>query len=578
MDSGMNDINALFALWREKAVLDPDLRAELDAIEGRADEISDRFYRNLAFGTAGLRGVIGAGTNRMNLYTVNQATQGLADFLNARYTAPQVAIAYDSRIKSELFAREAAGVFAANGIVAHFFPALVPTPMLSFAVRRLRCQSGIIITASHNPAKYNGYKCYDPEGYQMTDEAAEETYRCMEQVDLFEGVRRMGFDEARRDGKIRLIEESLIEEFYERVLSQRVHPEASENAGLRVIYTPLNGTGSKPVREVLRRAGFAAVEVVPQQEQPDGNFPTCPFPNPEIRQAFECALELAKEHPADLLLATDPDCDRVGIAVRDGGDYRLMSGNEVGALLADYLLAQRKAKGLLPKEPIVVKTIVTTQLVATIADSYGAKTVDLLTGFKYIGELITSLEKKGEADRFVIGMEESYGYLAGTHARDKDAVVASLLICEMASFYKQQGKTLLQVMDALYAAHGMYLSSLLNFSFEGAEGMEKMDGMMRALRAQPPKEIGGLPVALLYDYQARLATDGISGVQRELTLPQSNVLSYKLPGGSGVIVRPSGTEPKLKVYITARETTREKAQKLTDALAADMKRYMKLEG
>lgn len=578
MDTGMNDINALYALWREKAGLDPELRAELDAIEGREDEISDRFYRNLAFGTAGLRGVIGAGTNRMNLYTVNQATQGLADFLNARYTAPQVAIAYDSRIKSELFAREAAGVFAANGIVVHFFPALVPTPMLSFAVRRLRCQSGIIITASHNPAKYNGYKCYDPEGYQMTDEAAEETYRCMEQVDLFEGVRRMGFDEARRDGKICLIEEGLIEEFYERVLSQRVHPEASENAGLRVIYTPLNGTGSKPVREVLRRAGFAAVEVVPQQEQPDGNFPTCPFPNPEIRQAFECALELAKEHPADLLLATDPDCDRVGIAVRDGEDYRLMSGNEVGALLAEYLLAQRKAKGLLPKEPIVVKTIVTTQLVSTIADSYGAKTVDLLTGFKYIGELITNLEKKGEADRFVIGMEESYGYLAGTHARDKDAVVASLLICEMASFYKQQGKTLLQVMDALYAAHGMYLSSLLNFSFEGAEGMEKMDGMMRALRAQPPREIGGLPVALLYDYQARLATDGISGVQRELTLPQSNVLSYKLPGGSGVIVRPSGTEPKLKVYITARETTREKAQKLTDALAADMKRYMKLEG
>ena len=578
MDIGMNDINALYTLWREKAVLDPDLKAELDAVAGQEDEVLDRFYRNLAFGTAGLRGVIGAGTNRMNLYTVNQATQGLADFLNARYAAPQVAIAYDSRIKSDLFAREAAGVLAANGIVVHFFRELVPTPMLSFAVRRLRCQSGIIITASHNPAKYNGYKCYDPEGYQMTDEAAEETYRCIQKVDLFEGVKRMDFDEACRDGRIRFIEDSLIEEFYTRVLSQRVNPEVCANAGLKVIYTPLNGTGNKPVREVLHRAGIADVKVVPQQEHPDGNFPTCPFPNPEIRQAFECALEMAKAHPADLLLATDPDCDRVGIAVRDGEEYRLMSGNEVGALLADYLLSQRKAKGMLPKKPVVVKTIVTTQLVAAIADQYGAQTVDLLTGFKYIGELVTKLEKKGEADRFIIGMEESYGYLSGTHARDKDAVVASLLICEMASYYKQQGKTLLQVMDALYEAHGMYLSSLLNFGFEGAEGMEKMEGMMRALRTQPPKEIGGMPVALLYDYQARVVTDMKSGVQREITLPESNVLSYKLPGGSGVIVRPSGTEPKIKVYITARDKTREKAQRLTDALAADMKRYMNIEG
>ena len=362
------------------------------------------------------------------------------------------------------------------------------------------------------------------------------------------------------------------------MLSQRVNPEVCANAGLKVIYTPLNGTGNKPVREVLHRAGIADVKVVPQQEHPDGNFPTCPFPNPEIRQAFECALEMAKAHPADLLLATDPDCDRVGIAVRDGEEYRLMSGNEVGALLADYLLSQRKAKGMLPKKPVVVKTIVTTQLVAAIADQYGAQTVDLLTGFKYIGELVTKLEKKGEADRFIIGMEESYGYLSGTHARDKDAVVASLLICEMASYYKQQGKTLLQVMDALYEAHGMYLSSLLNFGFEGAEGMEKMEGMMRALRTQPPKEIGGMPVALLYDYQARVVTDMISGVQREITLPESNVLSYKLPGGSGVIVRPSGTEPKIKVYITARDKTREKAQRLTDALAADMKRYMNIEG
>ena len=379
MDIGMNDINALYTLWREKAVLDPDLKAELDAVAGQEDEVLDRFYRNLAFGTAGLRGVIGAGTNRMNLYTVNQATQGLADFLNARYAAPQVAIAYDSRIKSDLFAREAAGVLAANGIVVHFFRELVPTPMLSFAVRRLRCQSGIIITASHNPAKYNGYKCsemcirdrcYDPEGYQMTDEAAEETYRCIQKVDLFEGIKRMDFDEACRDGRIRFIEDSLIEEFYTRVLSQRVNPEVCANAGLKVIYTPLNGTGNKPVREVLHRAGIADVKVVPQQEHPDGNFPTCPFPNPEIRQAFECALEMAKAHPADLLLATDPDCDRVGIAVRDGEEYRLMSGNEVGALLADYLLSQRKAKGMLPKKPVVVKTIVTTQLVAAIADQY----------------------------------------------------------------------------------------------------------------------------------------------------------------------------------------------------------------
>lgn len=557
----MNDINALYKQWLECASADKDLIEELKGIEGDNDAILDRFYKNLEFGTAGLRGVIGAGTNRMNVYTVNQATQGLADYLNANFKEPSVAVAYDSRIKSDVFAKSAAGVLAANGIKVYIYPELVPTPMLSFAVRRLNCASGIIITASHNPSKYNGYKCYDPNGYQMTDEAAAATYSYILKTDMFTGVKTMDFDEAVECGKIEYIEEWLINEFYEKVLACRVNPDAVKNAGLKVIYTPLNGTGNKPVRKILELAGVGEVTVVKEQELPDGNFPTCPYPNPEIRQAFECAIKTAEGTDADLLLATDPDCDRVGIAVRDGGDFVLMTGNEVGAMFCEYLLSALKEKNELPENPVVVKTIVTTPLIEAIASAYNAEVADLLTGFKYIGELVTNLEKKGEENRFIVGMEESYGYLRGTHARDKDAVVASLLICEMASYYKLKGMSLKQFMDSIYEKYGMYLNTVLNFGFEGASGMQKMSEIMTTLRANAPEEIAGMEVVKISDYSLSVSRDLKNNTETEITLPKSNVLSYVLTDSSKVIVRPSGTEPKIKAYITACGATRAESEK-----------------
>ena len=570
----MNDIKSLYSLWCEKATADHDLIPELQSIAGDDEAILDRFYKNLEFGTAGLRGVIGAGTNRMNVYTVNQATQGLADYLNENFENPSVAIAFDSRIKSDVFAREAACVLAANGIKVYIYPELVPTPMLSFAVRRLGCSSGIIITASHNPSKYNGYKCYDPNGYQMTDEAAAKTYEYIQKIDMFSGVKTMDFDDALAEDMIDYIEDWLMDEFYENVLSASVNPDVFKKADLKVIYTPLNGTGNKPVRKVLKMAGVKDVIVVKEQEKPDGNFPTCPFPNPEIRQAFECAIKTAEGTGADLLLATDPDCDRVGIAVRDGDEYVLMTGNEVGAMLCEYLLSTLKEQGKLPENPIVVKTIVTTPLVETIAAAYGAETADLLTGFKYIGELVTNLEKKDETDRFIVGMEESYGYLRGAHARDKDAVVASLLICEMASYYKLKGISLKQFMDGIYEKYGMYLNTVLNFSFEGASGMQKMADMMNDLRANPPKEIAGSPVVKSSDYKLSVTQDIVSGEEMEIKLPKSNVLSFVMPDNSKVIVRPSGTEPKIKVYITACGSQRAESTAKSEKIAEDMSKIL----
>ena len=563
----MNEINSLYDKWIKSAVADKDLIPELESIKGDNEAILDRFYKNLEFGTAGLRGVIGAGTNRMNVYTVNQATQGLADYLNANFENPSVAVAYDSRIKSEDFAKSAAGVLAANGVKVYIFPELVPTPMLSFAVRRLNCSSGIIITASHNPSKYNGYKCYDPNGYQMTDEAAAKTYEYIQKIDMFDGVKTMDFDEALAEDMVDFIEDWLLDEFYKEVLSCRVNPEAIKKANLKVIYTPLNGTGNKPVRKVLKKAGVGEVTVVKEQEKPDGNFPTCPYPNPEIRQAFECAIKAAEGTDADLLLATDPDCDRVGIAVRDGDDYVLMTGNEVGAMFCEYLLHSLKEQNKLPKNPVVVKTIVTTPLVEAIASSYGAETADLLTGFKYIGELVTNLERKGEEERFIVGMEESYGYLRGTHARDKDAVVASLLICEMASYYKLKGISLKQFMDSIYEKYGMYFNSVLNFAFEGASGMQKMSDMMTSVRENPPKTIAGKDVVKTADYKISKVIDIVNNKEDTIDLPKSNVLSYYLSDGSKLIVRPSGTEPKIKAYITAYGTSREDSEKKSKEFA-----------
>lgn len=570
----MNDIGKLYSLWLEKTKGDEEINAELRAVDGNNDEILDRFYCNLEFGTAGLRGVLGAGTNRMNTYTVNQATQGLADYLNSEFSAPSVAIAYDSRINSDVFARGAASVLAANGIKVWIYPELVPTPMLSFAVRRLSCSSGIIITASHNPAKYNGYKCYDPEGYQMTDDAAAKTYGYIQKVDIFSDVKTVDFDSALASGKIEYIPASINEEFYSRVLTQQINAGICASSQLKLVYTPLNGTGNKPVRKILSRIGQADITVVPEQEYPDGNFPTCPFPNPEIRQAFECALKIAEKTSADLLLATDPDCDRVGIAVLDKGEYKLMTGNEVGALLTEYILSCKKASGTLPEKPVVVKSFVTTELVLEIAKKYGGETKSLLTGFKYIGELITSLEKRGEADRFMVGMEESYGYLSGTHARDKDAVVASMLITEMAAYYKSKGKTLIEQMNDIYDEYGMYLNTLLNFGFEGASGMEKMKQLMDDLRVNSPAEIAGNEVTAISDYLKSETVDTKTGAKEVIDLPKSNVLKFKLPGGSGVIVRPSGTEPKIKIYITSVAKDRASAEKLSEDISKSMKEIM----
>ena len=570
----MNDIKKLYDLWLSSAVADKDLIPELESVKDDEGAILDRFYKNLEFGTAGLRGVIGAGTNRMNVYTVNQATQGLADYLNESFENPSVAIAYDSRIKSKEFAESAAGVLAANGIKVYIYPELVPTPMLSFAVRRLNCSSGIIITASHNPSKYNGYKCYDSNGYQMTDEAAEKTYNYIQNIDMFTGVKTMDFDDALAEDMVDFIEDWLYDEFYEKVLSCRINADAIKKSGLKLIYTPLNGAGNKPVRKIFKKAGIKDVTVVKEQEKPDGNFPTCPYPNPEIRQAFECAIETAKGTDADLLLATDPDCDRVGIAVRDGDEVVLMTGNEVGAMLCEYLLSNLKEQNKLPENPVVVKSIVTTPLIEAICKEYGAEVADLLTGFKYIGELITSMEKEGKEDNFIVGMEESYGYLRGIHARDKDAVVASLMIAEMAAFYKLKGMSLKQFMDSIYEKYGMYLNSVLNFAFEGASGMQKMADIMNSLRENAPESFAGKKVVAIADYKESVVTNVLTGDAKEIVLPKSNVLSYSLEDNSKVIIRPSGTEPKIKIYITAYDDTRANAEAKSALISADAEKML----
>ena len=574
----MNNIKELYSLWLNNTKDEKEIYDELVSVEGKDDEILDRFYKNLEFGTGGLRGVIGAGTNRMNVFTVNQATQGLADYLNAEFDSPSVAIAHDSRINSDVFAKGAAEVLAGNGIKVYFYPELVPTPMLSFAVRHFLCSSGIVITASHNPSQYNGFKCYDPHGYQMTDEGAAKTYGYIQKVDMFTGVKKLAFDEGIKNGMIEYIGNDVYEEFYKAVLGECINPEVSKKSDLKIIYTPLNGTGNKPVRTVLSRMGFKDVTVVPSQENPDGHFPTCPYPNPEIRQAFEEAIKLAEEIGGDLLLATDPDCDRVGIAVNDGGEYKLMTGNEVGVMLSQYLLSCRKEQGTLPKDPAIIKTIVTTNLIEKVAKDYNCKIYNLLTGFKYIGELVTELESKGEADNFVLGMEESYGYLTGIHARDKDAVNGASLVCEMAAYYKEkEGKNLYRVMQDIYKKYGMYLNTLLNFAFAGAEGMDKMKNIMSSLRENPPKEIAGLEVTKVSDYLTGVSTDTKSGAQEKITLPKSNVLAFSLPDGNSAIIRPSGTEPKIKVYVTAVGKDREDAQRLTDEISKCMKGFIGVE-
>ncbi len=561
------EIKELYEKWLENASDDSSLIEELKEVKDNEAEIYDRFYRSLEFGTAGLRGVLGAGTNRMNIYNVRVATQGLANYLVKNYDKSSVSISYDSRIKSALFADEAARVLAANGIKVYLSTELQPTPVVSYAVRYFKSNAGIMVTASHNPAKYNGYKCYGSDGCQMTDVAAAEVYSEITKLDCFKDVKLIDFDKAVEDGMIEYIGDEFYESYLNKVEEQSVNKGLCKDSGLRVVYTPLNGAGNKLVRKILDRIGIEDVHVVKSQEMPDGNFPTCPYPNPEIKEALEEGLKLCEEVRPDILLATDPDSDRVGIAVPDhDGSYRLITGNETGIMLTDYILSSRSKLGTLPEDPIMVKTVVTSVLVERIAEKYGCELRNVLTGFKYIGEQILELEKKNEECRYVFGFEESYGYLAGTYVRDKDAVVASMLICEMAAYYKRQGRSLCDVIDGLYREYGYYKNTTLSFEFEGASGMETMRNIMDGLRNSNVEEMAGFKIVKHADYFLSFEKDFETGIKKEIHLPKSNVLSYSLEGGNAIIVRPSGTEPKIKIYFTGVGIDQDEAAKVTNTL------------
>ena len=559
----------LYQSWRKNAIDDPDLQSELSAIENDAEAIQDRFYRDLAFGTGGLRGVIGAGTNRMNIYTVRKATQGLANYVKEAFSEPSVAISYDSRIKSTDFAKAAAEVLAANGVKVHIYTELKPTPMLSFAVRALHCSAGIMVTASHNPAKYNGYKAYGSDGCQMTIDAADAVLAKINALDIFNDVKHMPFDEALAAGMISYIGDDVIEDYFRNVLAQGINTDLCAKSGLKIVYTPLNGTGNKPVRTILNRIGIQEVTVVKEQENPDGNFTTCPYPNPEIREALQLGLQYCDQVKPDLLLATDPDADRVGIAVPDGkGGYALFSGNEVGAMLLEYICEQRIQKGAMPKHPVAVKTIVTTDIVEAICRAYDVELIEVLTGFKFIGEQIGFLEEKGEEDRYIFGFEESYGYLAGSYVRDKDAVVASMLICEMAAYYRTKGISMMQARENLYQKYGVYVHAQHSFTFEGESGMIRMQNIMEHLRTHRPEQIDNLKVIQIADYEKQVSIDLTTGTETTITLPKSNVLSFTLEQGAKVIIRPSGTEPKIKAYYTTTAATEAEAAAKKDELDA----------
>ncbi len=559
-------VKELYEEWLNNATDDSNLTTELESIKNDEDAIYDRFYRSLEFGTAGLRGIIGAGTNRMNIYTVRVATQGLANYLLKKYNSSSVSISYDSRINSDFFAAEAARVLVANGIKVYISTELQPTPVVSYAVRYHKSHAGIMVTASHNPSMYNGYKCYGADGCQMTDNDATAVYNEIIKLDCFNDVKLCDFDKALADGTIEYFKDEFYESYLSKVQEQSVMKGICNDSGLRVVYTPLNGAGNKLVREILKRTGVKDIHIVKSQELPDGNFPTCPYPNPEIREALEEGLKLCREVKPDLLLATDPDSDRVGIAVPDGDDYRLITGNETGIMLSNYILSNRKALGTLPENPILVKTVVTSVLMEKVAQKYGCELKNVLTGFKYIGEQILELEQKNEEYRYVFGFEESYGYLAGTYVRDKDAVVASMLIAEMTAYYKRQGKTLANVIDELYKEYGFYNNTTLSFEFDGALGMLTMKKIMDNLRNCSLSEMAGFSIVKHADYLLSFEKDYVNGTTTEIKLPKSNVLSFSLEGGNAIIVRPSGTEPKIKIYFTGVGTDKADAVRVTNNL------------
>ncbi len=556
----------IFNKWQINATRDTDLIEELNSVQNNSEEISDRFYTELPFGTAGLRGVIGAGTNRMNVYTVGRASQAMADYVNSVTDNGKIAIAYDSRIKSELFAKTAAEIIANCGVKVYLYNELMPTPMLSFAVRELKCDAGIVITASHNPSIYNGFKAYGSDGCQLPPDAADAILKRMESIDYFGGINFGDFDNLLKDGKIEYISDEIIEKYLCEVQKQSFADDSYNLKDFSVIYTPLHGTGNKPVRAILDKIGIKNVTVVPEQELPNGNFPTCPYPNPEIRQPFEIALEMSKNIKADLILATDPDADRVGIAVLENGDATLISGNDVGVLLLNYILERRTKLGLMPKNPIAIKTIVTTEVCRKITDKYGCELIDVLTGFKFIGEQIALLEEKGEENRYILGFEESYGYLPGSYVRDKDAVVASMLICEMAAYYKSLGMSLTEKLNSIFEEFGFYLNAQKSFAFEGQSGMMAMRELMDGLRANPPKEFAGETVAEIFDYQTSVSTNILNGTTAEIKLPKSNVIVYFLTDGTKVVFRPSGTEPKVKLYLGCVAKTKTEAQAKIDKI------------
>lgn len=564
----------LYTLWTQKATEDKDLIEELASVKGNSDAIKDRFYRDLEFGTGGLRGEIGAGTYRLNIYTIRRATQGLADYVNESYKNGSVAIAYDSRIKSDVFAKAAAGVLAANGIKVHIYSELMPTPMLSFAVRALGCSAGIVVTASHNPAKYNGYKVYGSDGCQITLDVANTVINKISSVDMFEGPKHISFEDGLKNGMISYIGQEVIEDYYKNVIAQGIHTDLVKDSGLKVVYTPLNGTGNKPVRAILNKIGINDITVVPEQENPDGHFTTCPYPNPEIREALELGLKLSYEVKPDLLLATDPDADRVGIAVPSGDEYVLFTGNEVGAMLLEYICEERTKLGTMPKNPVAVKTIVTTKIASAIAENYNVQLLDVLTGFKFIGEQIGFLEEKGEENRYIFGFEESYGYLAGSYVRDKDAVVASMLICEMAAYYRTCGITLIEARERMYKKYGVYKHMLKSFTCEGITGMERMKEIMTSLRTNPPASVGGLSLIEFSDYMASTTKNMKDGSVTEILLPKSDVLAFTLENNATVIIRPSGTEPKIKVYYTTTGSTQEEATALYEKMDVDFRKVL----
>lgn len=558
----MANVHELLDTWLEN-VKDEELLAELSSMKESGDEeaITDAFFQDLAFGTAGLRGTIGAGTNRMNIYTVGRATQGFADYLNKTFDSPTVAIARDSRNKGELFVQTTAAILAANGITSYVYPKISPVPTLSWATRYLKCSGGICMTASHNPAPYNGYKAYGPDGCQITSEAAAAISAAMEATDPFKDIKSMDFDDAVSQGLVQWIDDSCLDAYYDAVVDKSVNnltPEQIAAAPLKLVYTPLNGTGLIPVTTVLKKVGITDVTVVPEQKDPDGNFPTCPYPNPEIRQAMQKGIDLCKEVKPDLLLATDPDADRVGVACADGDDYTLLTGNEMGVLLLDYICKMRAERGENLHDKVAVTTIVSSAMVDALAAEYGFELRRCLTGFKYIGDIITGLSDAGQVDRFIFGFEESYGYLSGDHVRDKDAVNASMLICQMAQYYKLQGLNLVQAMHALYEKYGYYHNKTIALSYPGAEGADKMAGIMVDLRKNPPASIAGSKVAGVVDYG-----EGVNG------LPKANVLEFDLEGGDKAIVRPSGTEPKIKLYIFAKGDDATSADAQIDAIEKD---------